>query len=74
ASLDVELSRTPGVLVVPREALHFEAERVFVRVQRGSGFQDQEVTLGPLSAHEAVVTRGLDEGAVIARQGARSSR
>jgi multidrug efflux pump subunit AcrA (membrane-fusion protein) len=75
ASLDVELSRTPGALVVPRDALGYDAERIFVRVQRGSAFQDQDVKLGPLSATEAVITSGLNEGAVIARHvAARSSR
>lgn len=67
ASLDVELSRTPGAIVIPRDALGHAAERVYVRVQRGSAFQDQDVTLGPLSATEAVITSGLNEGAVIAR-------
>jgi multidrug efflux pump subunit AcrA (membrane-fusion protein) len=75
AALDVELSRTPSALVVPRDALGYDAERTFVRVQRGSSFQDQDVTLGPLSATEAVVAGGLDAGAVIERNVAgRSSR
>jgi multidrug efflux pump subunit AcrA (membrane-fusion protein) len=68
ASLDVELARLPDALVVPRDALRYDGEDVFVRVRRGSSFQDQEVTLGPLSPHEAVVTSGIEEGAVIARR------
>ena len=36
ASLDVELARETGALVVPRDALRFDGEQVFVRVQRGS--------------------------------------
>lgn len=67
ASLDVELSRVPGALVVPRDALRYDGDRVYVRVQRGSSFEERAVTLGTLSAHEAVVTAGVDEGAVIAR-------
>ena len=67
ASLDVELVREPGSLVVPRDAVRKEADRTLVRVQRGSSFHDQPVTLGTMSAHEAVVTSGLDEGAVVAR-------
>jgi HlyD family secretion protein len=67
ASLDVELNREAGALVVPRDAVRRAGDKTFVRLRRGSGFQDQAVTVGMLSAHEAVVTAGLDEGAVVAR-------
>ena len=67
ASLDVELTRETGALVVPRDALRFDGEQVFVRVQRGSTFADQAVTVGRMNAHEAVVTSGLAEGAVVER-------
>lgn len=67
ASLDVELARTPAALVVPRDGVRYDDGKPFVRVQRGTSFEDRPVTLGPLSAHEAVVVGGLDEGAVIAR-------
>ncbi|HET7216615.1 MAG TPA: HlyD family efflux transporter periplasmic adaptor subunit [Vicinamibacterales bacterium] len=67
ASLDVELAREPGALVVPRDALRKDGDRTVVRMQRGSSFEDQAVTVGSLSAHEAVVSSGLQEGAVIAR-------
>ena len=67
ASLDVELAREPGALVVPRDAIRRDGDRTIVRVQRGSSFADQVVTVGSLSAHEAVVSSGLQEGAVIAR-------
>ena len=66
ASLDVELSRVPGVLVVPLHAIRQDAKRTMVGVQRGSGFEDREVTVGAMSAHEAVITAGIDEGTVIA--------
>ena len=66
ASLDVELQRISGALVVPRDALRHEEDRVFVQVKRGSGYQDQVVDVKAVSAHEAVVT-GIDEGAVLAR-------
>jgi hypothetical protein len=36
-------------------------------VQRGGGFDDQAVTIGEMNAHEAVVTSGLQDGAVVAR-------
>jgi HlyD family secretion protein len=67
ASLDVELAREPGALVIPRDAVRRDGDRTIVRVQRGSSFYDQPITLGIISAHEAVVTTGLEEGAVVAR-------
>ena len=67
ASLDVELAREAGVLVIPRDAFRREEDRTIVRVQRGSSYSDQAVTLGSVSDHEAVVTSGLQEGAVVAR-------
>jgi len=67
ASLDVTLAREPAALVVPRDALAHDGQRAYVRVQRGSSFQEQAVTVGAMSALEAVVTAGIEEGAVIAR-------
>jgi hypothetical protein len=67
ASLDVELSRTPGALVVPRDALRHDGERTVARVQRGSGFEEREVQVGAMNAHEALITGGLEEGSVVAR-------
>lgn len=67
ASLDVELSRVAGALVIPRDALRYDGSRALVRVREGSRGQDREVTIGSISAHEALVTAGLPEGAVIER-------
>ncbi len=67
ASLDVELLREPRALVIPRDAVRYDGDRAFVSVRRGSSFRDQAVTVGALSAHEAVVSSGLDEGVVVAR-------
>jgi HlyD family secretion protein len=67
ASLDVELSREPRVLVVPRDAIRYDGDRAFVRVQRGLTFSDQAVTVGSVSAHDAVIASGIDEGAVVSR-------
>ena len=67
ASLDVELSRQPRVLVIPRDSVRRDGDRSLVSVQRGSGFEDREVKLGALNAHEVVVESGLEEGAVVAR-------
>ncbi|HET7695176.1 MAG TPA: HlyD family efflux transporter periplasmic adaptor subunit [Vicinamibacterales bacterium] len=70
ASLDVELDRVRGALVVPRDAVVLEGEHAFVRVQRGGRFDRQDVTLGPLNTHEAVVAGGLQEGVTVARNAA----
>jgi len=67
ASLDVQLAQQSNVLVVPRDALRFDGEHFYVRVQRGGGFADQQVAIGPMNAHEAVVTSGLPDGATIER-------
>jgi multidrug efflux pump subunit AcrA (membrane-fusion protein) len=67
ASLDVELERVAGALVVPRDAVRFEGDKPHVRVRQGDRFESRQVTLGPLNGHEAVVTSGLEDGAVVAR-------
>jgi HlyD family secretion protein len=67
ASLDVELERTPGALVVPRDAVVMEGEHAFVRVQRGGRFERQDVSIGAMNTHEVVVTSGLQEGVTLAR-------
>ena len=70
ASLDVELSRTPGALVVPRDAVVLEGEQPYVMLQRGARFERRDVALGPSSTHEVVIASGLDEGMAIARNAA----
>jgi hypothetical protein len=67
ASLDIELSRVPRAIVVPRDAVRHEGDRAFVSVRSGSSFEDRPVVLGARSAHEAVITSGLDEGVIVAR-------
>ena len=70
ASLDVELERTPGSLVVPRDAIVADGEQTYAMVQRGGGFERQEVVVGAVGATEAAVTRGLQEGVTVARNAA----
>jgi HlyD family secretion protein len=70
ASLDVELERVPGALVVPRDAIVFEGEHAFVRVQRGGRLERQDVSVGSMNTHEAVVTSGLQDGVTVARNAA----
>lgn len=74
ASLDVELERTAGALVVPRDAIVVDGEHAFVRVQRGGRLEKQDVTVGAMNTHEAVITGGLQEGVTLARNAAALSR
>jgi len=67
ASLDVTLSRLPGALVVPRDAVGTDGKRTFVRVRNGSSVKEQAVTIGATGALDAVITSGVDEGAVVDR-------
>jgi HlyD family secretion protein len=67
ASLDVELERTRGVLVVPRDAVIAEGEHAFVMARRGGHLERQDVTIGATNTHEAVITSGLQDGVVVAR-------
>jgi hypothetical protein len=67
ASLDVEIERIPGALVVPRDALVLDGEQTYVRVQRGGRLDRQDVTIGPMNTHEAVIAAGLQEGVTVAR-------
>src|SRR4029450_314713 len=74
ASLDVELARSPGALVVPLDAARRDGERAFVSVQRGSSFEERQVTLGAKSAHEVVGGSGLDGRARLSRHAAAGNR
>ena len=74
ASLDVELERVAGALVIPRDAIRRDGDRAYVRVEEGGRTGEQPVTLGSVSAHEAVVTSGLWEGVVVARHIAEERR
>jgi multidrug resistance efflux pump len=67
ASLDVELGRVTGALVVPRDAVTFDGEQAYVSVRRGTRFERQGVSPGQMSSHEIVIVNGLSEGSVIAR-------
>ncbi len=67
ASLDVTLSRLSDALVVPRDAIGTHGKSAFVRVRTGSSYREQPVTVGATSALDVVLTSGVTEGAVIAR-------
>jgi multidrug efflux pump subunit AcrA (membrane-fusion protein) len=74
ASLDVELSRLPRALVVPRDSIRSDGSKTFVSLRAGSRFEDRAVTVAEMSAHEAVISSGLDEGVTIARNVSRGAR
>lgn len=67
ASLDVALDRTANAIVVPRDAIRQDGNRTIVRVKRGNSFEDRTVTVQATNAYEAVLSSGLDDGAVVAR-------
>jgi HlyD family secretion protein len=67
ASLDVELSRSPGALVVPRDAVAYDGRQAYVRVPRGSASERREISIGTQNTHQVVVDSGLAEGAVVVR-------
>ena len=67
ASLDVALDRTPNAIVIPRDAIRQNGNRTMVRIKQGNGFEDREVTVTATNAHEAMLSSGLEDGAVVAR-------
>jgi len=67
ASLDVALDRTAHAIVIPRDAIRQDGNRTLVRVKRGNGFEDREVTVQATNSHEALISSGLDDGATVAR-------
>ena len=67
ASLDVELSRTPGMLVAPRDAVAYDGAQAYMQVERGGTYERRDVAVGAANAHEVVIDRGVPEGARVAR-------
>jgi len=74
AYMDVELSRTPSAVVVPRDAIVIEGDQSTVRVRQGSRAETREVSVSAFSAHEALVTSGLNPGDVVERNAATRAR
>ena len=67
ASLDVELQRVPGALVVPRDAVGHDEGQDFVEVQRGGRVERRPVTLGPSNTSDIVIAGGVQEGTTVTR-------
>lgn len=69
ASVDVELERIAGALVVPRDALRTEGDQSWVEVRTAAGWSRREVAVAALSDHEAAIASGLEPGATVRRGG-----
>jgi len=67
ASLDIELQRIAGAVVVPREAIGREEGQDFVEVWHGGGIERRPITLGASNTSDVVVTSGVQEGTTIVR-------
>ena len=65
ASLDVELDRVEGALVVPRSAVHRDGNQAYVDVRRGGRFERQNVTLGEGDAQQVAISSGLTAGSIV---------
>ncbi len=63
--VDIALPGPDDAVLVPRSCLVFDDGRTFVSLSDGAL---HEVTLGPCSAQECVVTSGLDEGVELLRR------
>ncbi|MGE5358747.1 MAG: efflux RND transporter periplasmic adaptor subunit [Bacteroidales bacterium] len=67
ASVDVEIERTDGAVVVPRDAVGYREGKPFVMVRNGSSFAARTITIRASSESEVAVASGLDAGAVVRR-------
>jgi HlyD family secretion protein len=68
AMVDVTLERHDKAMVVPRESIAADGGTSVVHVLSGTSWTATPVTLGAIGDTEAVVTAGLDEGAVVRRR------
>jgi hypothetical protein len=67
AAVDVELERTPNVLVVPRDTLIHRDSKTFVRVVNGSSSQEREVKVSKMDDADAVIASGINAGDTLLR-------
>ena len=66
AAVDIVVERLDNVLVLPRAAVAIDGGSASVEVRGPGSSGRQAVTLGGASADAVVVTKGVDEGAVVA--------
>jgi hypothetical protein len=67
AAVDVEVDRRNNVLILPRDAVAFNAQGASVQVAGGGSGGRQTVTVEAASAAEVVIGPGLAEGTAVAR-------
>jgi multidrug resistance efflux pump len=72
AAADIAIERVPGAIVVPRDAVSEDGKTSYVHVRRGSGddFDRREVIVAAQCDHEAAISSGIEEGAVVRRHAA----
>jgi multidrug efflux pump subunit AcrA (membrane-fusion protein) len=68
AAVDVVLDKQENMLVVPRESLEVSESGAVVHMQSGDAWSATPVTVGAVSDTDAVITKGLQAGAVIRRR------
>jgi multidrug efflux pump subunit AcrA (membrane-fusion protein) len=62
ASAEIVVGKHAGVTVIPSDAVHASAGRVFVYVVKNGGFEPRDVELGLRNARLAEITQGLRVG------------
>jgi hypothetical protein len=67
AAVDVELERKDNAIVVPRDAIVREKDRLTVRVLDGGAVRPRTVTLGAKNDYEVIVASGLEPGVTVQR-------
>ena len=68
AAVDIVVEQQENVLVLPRDAVAIDRDGAWVRVRSPGRGGRQAVTLGAIGTEQVVVTKGLDEGTVVARR------
>ncbi len=67
ASVDVEIERVPGAIVVPRDAVAVRAGKPVVFVKDGNNYVERQVTIGARSEQEATIASGIAAGTLVRR-------
>lgn len=67
ASVDVQLSKLPSAIVIPRDALVREGDKTFVYSGTNGNYERKEVKVAALGDTEAAIESGLEEGSTVLR-------
>jgi hypothetical protein len=74
AAVDVVLEQQENAIVVPRESIINDGKAAVVHVMSGSAWTPAPVTLGAVGDTDAVITAGLQEGAMVRRRPGSANR